>query len=151
MKQSPQDKKLEQMLRSSKLVADGFMGTDPRTPEEVIREDAAELERLATSAGQVAARMRELTGLARPKLGNTIEIEGKFAVRSEDFKGMLVCPWPHVGRYEKRITTCTRLDTSEKIAWTDLNIHLIEAHGFFEGKGSSFRLEPEDLVRILMK
>ena len=151
MKQSPRDKNLERILRGSKLVAGGFMGTDPRHPLEVIQADAASLEKMGMTAQQIAGRMRELTDLARPRLGNTIEIEGKYEVRSEDYKGMLVCPWPHAGRYEKQITTCRRLDTGEKIAWTDLNIHLIEAHGFFEGHGSVFRLEPEVLVRILFK
>jgi hypothetical protein len=149
MKRSPSDLKLEQMLRSSKLVAGGFMGTDSRTVEEVIREDAAELERLGKTAAQVASRMRELTLIARPALGNWVEAENKYRIRSEEWKGSLICPWPHVGRYEKRITTCIRLETNEKIDWSDLNIHLIEAHGFFEGRGAYFRLEPADLVRIL--
>jgi hypothetical protein len=34
------------------------------------------------------------------------------------------------------------------ISWTDLNIHMIEAHGFFEGKGSFFRIEPIELQRF---
>ena len=149
MKQSPQDKKLDQLLHSSKLVAGGFMGTDLRALQEVIEADAALLEKLGFTAEQVAARMKQLTDLARPQLGNEVILEGKYRVRSEDYKGMLVCPWPHAGRYEKRITACERLDLGTKIRWTDLNIHLIEKHGFFEGRGSAFRLEPADLVRIL--
>lgn len=149
MKRSPSDQRLEQMLRSSKLAAGGFMGTDRRTSEEVIRDDAAELERLGKTAAAVASRMREFTRLAGPALGNWIETEDKYQLRSDEWKGSLICPWPHAGRYEKRITTCRRLDTNETIEWSDLNIHLIEAHGFFEGRGSSFRLEPTDLVRIL--
>ena len=150
MKESPQDKKLQQMLRSSKLVAGGFMGTDQRSPLEVIEADAAVLEQLGVTPAQVASRMRELTDLARPQMGNEVEVEEKYCVKSDDFKGMLTCPWPHAGRYEKQITTCRRLDTGENIAWTDLNIHLIEQHGFFEGRGSAFRLEPEHLVRIIL-
>ena len=151
MKRSPYDENLERMLRSSKLVAGGFMGSDSRTALEVIEADTAELEQLGVSTQQVAARMRELTLQARPALGNWIEIEDKYRLKSEDYKGSLICPWPHVGRYEKRLTSCRRLDTEEEIVWTDLNIHLIDAHGFFEGKGSSFRLEPRPLVRILFK
>ena len=64
MKQSPDMKKLEQMLRSSVLVVGGFMGNDPRPVTEVIDEDAAILARLDVTAEQVAARMQEITDAA---------------------------------------------------------------------------------------
>jgi hypothetical protein len=30
-----------------------------------------------------------------------------------------------------------------------LNIHLIKEHGFFEGKGSPFRIEPSVLTKMI--
>lgn len=150
MKQSPRDKKLEAVLRSTRLVAGGFMGTDPRHPIEVIEEDAAALERLGVTIAQLAQRMRELTDLAKPRLGSWIDsADGKLRVKSEDFKGTLVCPWPHPGCYEKRITTIENPETGKQICWTDLNIHMIEEHAFFEGKGAFFRIEPKEIVSIL--
>jgi hypothetical protein len=47
------------------------------------------------------------------------------------------------------VTTVELLDTSSTIRWSDLNIHLIAEHGFFEGKGSSFRIEPARLVAAI--
>jgi hypothetical protein len=41
MKESPDNQKLEQLLRSSKLVAGGFMGSDTRTFSEVTDADLA--------------------------------------------------------------------------------------------------------------
>ena len=152
MKQSPQEKKLEAMLRSTKLVAGGFMGTDTRHPIEVIQQDGAELEKFALTPAQVAQRMRELTELAKPRLGSWIDSAFEHLhVKSEDFKGSLICPWPHPGAFDKRITTVERLDTGQKLSWTDLNIHMIEAHGFFEGRGSFFRIEPKEIVQILFE
>ena len=46
MKESPQNKKLEEILRSSKLVAGGFMGNDDRSVSEIIDSDKNELSRL---------------------------------------------------------------------------------------------------------
>lgn len=152
MKQSPRDKKLEEVLRSSKLVAGGFMGTDTRHPIEVIEQDIVELENLGVTAPLLAQRMQELTDIAEPMLGNWIECAGgSLRVKSEDFKGSLVCPWPHPGIYDKRITTVERLDTRETISWSDLNIHMIAQHGFFEGKGAFFRIEPAEIVKILFE
>ncbi len=152
MKQSPRDKKLEEVLRSTHLVAGGFMGTDPRHPIEIIEKDIVELERLGVTAGQVAARMTELTELAKPRLGSWIDCETrKLRVKSEDFKGALVCPWPHPGTFDKRITTVEHLETGKQVSWTDLNIHMIAEHGFFEGKGAFFRIEPAEIVSILFE
>lgn len=152
MKQSPQEKKLEAMLRSTKLVAGGFMGTDTRHPAEVIQQDTAALEKFGLTPAQVAQRMRELTELAKPRLGNWVETEAaKLRVKSEDFKGLLVCPWPHPGTFHKRITTAERLDTGQKLSWTDLNIHMVESHEFFEGRGAFFRIEPAQAVQVLFE
>ncbi|MBN2514146.1 MAG: hypothetical protein JXB18_14500 [Sedimentisphaerales bacterium] len=151
MKQSPQDKNLERMLRSGRLVAGGFLGTDSRSLDEIIAEDAAVLHRLGYSVSDVAARMQDLRDLARPALGTWIQADEELEVKSEDYKGIIVCPWPHEGRYEKRITTAQRLDTGQSISWSDLNIHLIRDHGFFEGRGAFFRIEPEELIKVIFK
>ena len=152
MKQSPRDKKLEEVLRSTMLVAGGFMGADLRHPADVIEQDLGTLENLGVTTLQLANRMRELTDLAKPRLGTWInDPSGKYRVKSEDFKGMLVCPWPHPGQFDKRITTVEHLETGRQIAWTDLNIHMIEEHGFFEGKGAFFRIEPKEIVSILFE
>jgi hypothetical protein len=152
MKQSPRDKKLEEVLRSTKLVAGGFMGTDTRHPIEIIEQDLAELERLGVTPIQVADRMRELTELAKPRLGSWIDhMTIKLRVKSEDFKGSLVCPWPHPGQFDKRITTVEQIETGNQISWTDLNIHMIAEHSFFEGVGAFFRIEPAEVVSILFE
>jgi hypothetical protein len=149
MKQSPQDKNLELMLRSGKLAAGGFMGADLRGVEEVIAEDRAALEKLGYNAAQVAKRLQELRDLSRPALGNWVDAGKNLQVKSEDYKGFIVCPWPHAGRFEKRVTTAQRTDTNQSVTWSDLNIHLIQEHHFFEGKGAFFRLEPQDLIRVI--
>lgn len=152
MKQSPRDKKLEETLRSTMLVAGGFMGTDPRHPVEVIEHDAAAMEKLGITPQQLAQRMRELTDLSKPGLGTWVnDADGKMRIKSEDFKGILVCPWPHPGHFQKRITTVEHLSQGTQISWTDLNIHMIEEHGFFEGKGAFFRIEPAEIVGILFE
>ena len=45
--------------------------------------------------------------------------------------------------------TATRKSTGRAMMWTDLGIHLIQKHGFFQGKGSPYRLEPLELAAFL--
>jgi hypothetical protein len=149
MKKSPQMQKLEETLRSSKLSAGGFMGSDSRRVAEVVDADAARVAELGLTAERIAVRMQEVTDIAKSGLGNWVEVDDKRQAMVEEAKGAIVCPWPHSGRFAKRVTTVRCVESGEDIRWSDLNIHLIAEHGFFEGKGSAFRIEPEVLVKVI--
>ena len=149
VKESPQNKKLEEMLRSSKLVAGGFLGDDTRSISEIIDSDISDISRLDYTVEQIARRMREITNKAILFLGNWSEIDKKRLAKVDEAKGSLVCPWPHSGRFAKRVTTVKLTETGHTIKYSDLNIHLIEVHGFFEGRGATFRIEPKTLIKMI--
>ncbi len=151
MKESPNTIKLEQMLRSSKIVADGFMGNDNRTLYELLAADGRQLASLAITPRQLAQRMKEITEITIPQLGNWIKIDDNIKAKSDDFKGMLICPWPHPASFDKRLTTVQAVDSDEEITWSDLHIHMIGEHGFFEGHGSAMRIEPGELIRLIFR
>ena len=150
MKRSPEAKRIEEVLRCSRIVAGGFFGVDTRILEEIIETDAASLIKLGITAPRIAARMREITDRGKAGLGTTVKFDEKREVVVDENRGQTVCPWPHVGGYQKTITTVRRLDTGATVKWSDLSLHFIEAHGFFQGRGSAFRVEPEDLVAVLL-
>jgi len=150
MKQSPDMVKLEEVLRSSKLVLGGFMGDDRRTLTEVLDTDAAVLEKSRVDAKQLADRMQEITDKAIAGLGTWIDIDGKLMAKVDEAKGAIVCPWPHPASFAKRVTTVKCVESGGPVKWSDLGIHLIAAHGFFEGDGSQLRTEPRELIRILL-
>jgi len=142
-------KKVEELLRASRVVSGGFLGKDPRILEEILETDAAELAALGISQEEVAARMLEITNRARTGLGTPVRMDEKREISADDNRGQMICPWPHAGGYDKTITTVRRIDTGETLRWSELSRHFIEAHGFFEGRGSAFRLEPGTLVRVI--
>ena len=123
------------------------MGVDRRAVCELIDADARELAGLNVTKEQVAARMRQITDIAKSGLGTWVRIEENLSAMVEEARGSLICPWPHPGTFLKRITSVRVIETGVSIRWSDLNIHLIGEHGFFEGKGSDFRIEPKELVR----
>jgi len=137
------------MLRSSKLVAGGFMGTDSRTVAEIIDADTHELARLGYATEQIVSRMQTITNTSKAGFENWVGIDDKRQAVVAEARGFTICPWPHSGHCAKRVTTVERLDSGETIHYSDLNIHMIAEHGFFEGKGSPFRIEPEKLVGVI--
>ena len=149
MKESPQTQNFEKFLRSSRLVAGGFMGDDVRSVYEIVEADMAELSRLGFTAKKVAERMQQITDIAIPGLGTWVKLDEQRQVKIYEAKGWLVCPWSHPGKFAKRITTVSIAKSGVSISWSDLNIHLIGEHGFFEGKGSNFRIEPRSLIAAI--
>jgi hypothetical protein len=125
------------------------MGSDSRSVTEVIDADTAELSRLGFTAAQVASRMQEITDAAKTGLGSRVKVDDKCQAAVEEAKGPAICPWPHPGQYVKRVTTVECFDSGEVVRWSDLNIHLIAEHGFFEGRGSAFRIEPGELINVI--
>jgi hypothetical protein len=149
MKQSPDIKKLEDILRSSKLSSVGFIGNDHRTVGEIIDADLAVLSELGYPPKDIAAKLQEVTDIAVKTLGNWAKITENTQAMVAEAKGRIPCPWPHAGNFAKRVTVLRDINTSEEIKWSDLNIHLIAEHSFFEGKGSEFRIEPAQVVAML--
>ncbi|NLG57091.1 MAG: hypothetical protein GX540_01635, partial [Clostridiales bacterium] len=72
-----------------------------------------------------------------------------YLVKTEEYMGWLGCPFKDARRAAKRNTRVTDKATGQQMRWSDLSIHLIEEHAFFQGKGSPFRLEPEALAAFL--
>lgn len=149
MKKSPQLERLEATLRSSRLSARGFLGDDRRSLWEILDADAREVEQLGYSMARIAARMKVVSDKAKEGLGDWVRVGENLRAWATDARGIIACPWPHAFRANKTVTTAERIDAGKKIMWADLNIHLIGEHGFFQGKGSAFRLEPGELVEII--
>lgn len=149
MKQSPEDRRLEEFLRSYKLVAGGFFGGDTRSVSEVIDADAATLSRLGFSAEQLAERMNQITKIATTGLGTWVRLDDRLEAKVDEAKGNITCPWPHPGQFAKRITHLRVIETGQTIFFSDLSTHLIADHAFFEGKGSPFRTDPAELVKMI--
>jgi hypothetical protein len=140
---------LEVLLRSGKLVLGGFMGWDDRELFDMIEEDVKAVWAAGRSVGEVAGRMMALTEAGMAGLGNPVNVEGRFEVTVEEHKGLNVCPWECQEAIRKRVTTLRRLDSGKVLRWTDLGVHMIAKHGFLEGRGSAFRLEPAELVQVI--
>ena len=148
MKQNPKNEALRENLKAGKLAREGFLGEDTRQLEQIVADDAAMLAGVDLSAQDVGDAMRALTRLGLE--GQGAEVESRdFRILVEEYMGFMPCPLRDGRRAAKRNTRATLKVSGETMAWTDMGIHLIQAHGFFQGKGSPYRLEPLALAAFL--
>ncbi|MDI9484951.1 MAG: hypothetical protein QM372_05730 [Bacillota bacterium] len=148
MKQGPDLKRIEDNMRSGLLAAHQFLGTDLRTLADIIFQDRLLLEPLGLTARAIAERMRYFSEQAEEGQGPKV-VDGKFEVEREEHKGSILCPFADNVQASKSITRLKNLETGMSVIWSDLNIHLIEEHGFFEGHGAPFRIEPVEIAQVL--
>jgi hypothetical protein len=149
MKKTPQLIKLEKMLRASKFSAHGFLGDDKRNIYEIIDADAAMLTKLGYTRERVARRMEEISESALNGLGSWVQINDSIKARANDTRGKIPCPFGHGYNCSKTIIMVEQTDKKKSIQWSYMNIHLIKEHGFFEGKGAEFRIDPRELVEVI--
>ena len=149
MKQSPELKLIQANMIPGSLSAHGFIGDDSRNLTDILRADAKDLQQTGITQEALANRMQELTDFGMRGLGRPMSMDGCFEIEVEDYMGKLPCPFRDNAKVDKRQTRVRRLSTGVIMRWTDLNIHMIREHGFFEGHGSHYRLDPDELVRFL--
>jgi hypothetical protein len=149
MKQTVQLARIQEKMRPGIITRDGFLGADKRNLIDILVEDEAAVKRMDLTHDIIARRMIDLRDAGSGGLGNFISVTPHFEVRVDSVRGKLPCPFGDPGIFPKTNTTVNNLKTGQTITFTDLHIHMIGSHGFYEGKGSLFRLEPADLVSIL--
>lgn len=149
MKQTPELDKAQERMKPGVITRDGFLGNDKRKLIDILIEDDAEVKRLDLTHKRIANRMIYFRDAGLRGLGEFITVEPHFEVKVDTVRGKLPSPFGEPGIFPKTNTTVKNMNLDKEITYTDLNIHMILAHGFYEGKGSPFRLEPKELKEIL--
>jgi len=149
MKQNPKLKKIQENMEPGAYTAHGFIGDDSRSLKDILRADNEAVENMDLTHKDIAARMKYFTDVGKEAPDSVVILDGIYEVLVDDHRGFIPCPFAD---YAKELKTNTKLHNRDKdkdIYWSDLNIHMIGEHGFYEGQGSFFRTEPVELARIL--
>ncbi len=149
MKQNPEMLQAQRNMQPGVLTMHGFLGDDRRDLVQIIDEDASRLRELNLSPEKMADKMEYFREQGKKGLGEFIKVEPHFAVKVDSVRGKLPCPFGGPGMMPKTNITVKNLKEGVEITFTDMNIHCIRGHGFFEGMGSFFRTDPETLARVL--
>jgi len=149
MKQTLDYDKIQEQMKRGVITLDGFLGTDERKLIDIMAADDAVVRQRLTTHQAIAEQMKRFKDLGSAGLGEFITLDEIFEVKVESVRGLLPSPFGGPGMYGKINTTVHNKRLQRSITYTDLHIHFIEEHGFYEGTGSPFRLEPDDLIDIL--
>ena len=149
MKQTPQMRKIQDKMAPGVITRDGFLGEDRRNLVDILTTDDGSIRRLGYRHQDIAMRMVELRDAGMAGLAEFIDVGERFEVRVDSVRGKLPCPFGDPGIFPKTNTTVRNKRLGREVTFTDLHIHLIGSHGFYEGLGSPFRLEPAELAEIL--
>ncbi|MBN1894167.1 hypothetical protein JW906_06715 [bacterium] len=148
MKLTPGEQKIQGNFLPGVITRDGFLGSDSRHIHDIVLEDARTLERMGLSPGDIADRLQFFLDEGKKGLESPVS-SGAFTVQVEWHKGALPCPFGESGLHQKIMARLCSKRTGQCIRFSQLNIHLIRKHGFFEGKGSPLRLDPQELAVFL--
>lgn len=149
MKQTPEEKNIQRKMKPGELTLKGFLGNDARHLHDIIADDEQILRKIGKTKEELAERMHYFTNLAFENYDGSIFIDNQYEVEYRSVRGRVVCPFPEPGTYQKGFILFRNIKKNIRLKWTPLSIHMIEKHGFFEGKGSENRLEPELLAEGL--
>jgi hypothetical protein len=149
MRQSPEMSRIQYNMQSGSLSSEGFLGTDTRNLADILHEDHATVESLGISHQEIAKKMDYFTQKGLIELGRPVLVDEIFEVTVEDHKGALPCPFSDNFNAKKQNTKVVNLKKNKSLTWTDLNTHMIGAHGFYEGKGATYRVDPSEIFELL--
>ena len=148
MKETPQDKSLEERLGASKFSGEGFLGTDHRPVDEIVADDLRTLERLGVPPAKLLAALRNAFEKARAALGGEVEIRPGVTALAHESMGRIPSPFRGDGVFEKGDVVLSSTDGGQ-IVLTALGLAMIEKHSFFQGHGSRYRVDPAQAAALL--
>ncbi len=122
-----------------------YLRGDDRPLARILEEDAAEVTRLEMDLEDVTSKMKRLYDLGRKGLGDTVIVDVIFEVSVREERGILAGPWGDQFAAPKATVTAVNLRNGKTLTFSVLGWHLIRSHGFFQGMGSPFRIEPKEL------
>jgi hypothetical protein len=148
MKQTVEMDKIQHNMRPGCITLKGLLGEDRRNLVDILIDDdgrgqAAGHEPRGDRLAHAGAARRRGTGSGREHHGGR-PLRGARGQRTGQ-AALPVRGWV----VQKTFVQVRNIEQDRTITYTDLHIHMIREHGFYEGKGSAFRLPPHDLVAIL--
>ena len=141
-RRSPAEKDSRDRLGPSCFSSSGFLGADIREWEEIVAADARILGHLGLERSLLVDALHTTWTLALQAMGEAVEIAPGVLATCLECRGRIPSPFPGEGTFAKHQVRVVDQASGQFFLLTELGLHLIEHHGFFQGYGSPFRIDP---------
>ena len=148
MKQTPELDRVQAKMQPGVLTLKGFLGDDDRKLADILAADQLCLNQLGITAAQIADKLADLAERGTDLMEEEITVDDRYKVKVRDDRGKIPSPWDD-GLFEKGDVDLTDTVTGKSLKWNKLTLRLMSAHGFFGGRGSEYRIDPEIAKDIL--
>ena len=138
MKKTPKDKQILERMTEGEWSLKGFLGDDPLGLDR-IDADTGILNDFDIDSEKMGTLLDKLWKKARLYFEDDYIVNG-LIVTVYEAKGRIPCPFGHPGVFQKGEMKV--LFNNKTNRFSPLSIHMIRKHGFYGGKGSSYRIEP---------
>jgi hypothetical protein len=147
---------LERDMRPGNNSTAGFLGKDEALLEILALDNDFVLEKHGLTHQELARHLHILGAIAAKhapakdgKTGYTFLYHGKkLEVKYLVFKFFAKSPFEDGTKTNEEVTV-TNLGTGKKLVFARLVPHMIERYGFYEGKGTRFRVDPQQILEVL--
>jgi len=142
---------LEAVMRPGALSTAGFLGKEERLLDVLTADNRYVTEELKLTHQELAKPLLILGAVAsrdavtEPK--EIIYYGKKFKVKATIFKATVRSPFED-GTKTNCETTVENLANGKKVTYSLLVPQMVERYGFYEGKGTRFRVEPRTVVEV---
>jgi hypothetical protein len=137
--------RIEEQLRHG-----NYLRSDERPLQRIIDDDEAEVVRLGLDLEAVTDKMRHLFEQGRKAMGDPVVVDDAYEVTVLEYRGTTPSPWMDHYNAPKSVVETRNVNTGRALRFSLLSLHLIRNYGFFQGKGSPFRIEPRDLHEFFL-
>lgn len=137
------------LLAPGALCRDGFLGDDRRGLQEILDTDSAAARALGLTHRDIAAALAAACREAMAGLGAPVHLPGgNLVAEFHEAMGFIPSPWGEGKLFAKGEVVVADTATGERLVYTPLSVHLVGEHGFYQGRGSPYRLEPAKVARL---
>jgi hypothetical protein len=132
----------------------GFLGPEEKLVDVLVGDNRYVVDELGLTHQELAKHLHAIGSIGRWQVGEHRRFEYEFVYYGRRFKattqvskGFQPSPFRD-GTQSGTDVTVENLDTGKKLSYGLLVPHLIERYGFYEGKGTAYRVEPSTVVEV---